>query len=1232
MGALLYVFADHSPSIIVNSSCSDDIDKGVDLSEWAVTTRCDSSRYNSSTIPSEYRFPDAMYATSATTGCPSVSFGFLFRDVVVGDTITAKASVSATSTSVVLPTSRYVVMTMALPVGNTTLTFTFANTMSPLTETVLTDYTYFNCLKATSPPIIETTGLTAMFDPIALNSGVLPVVIQHSTTPPPYTCATNNTGYTCTLDSLPSSNSNFLIRLKLVRSTASSVNYSRKTNITITDIYSKSSSIVITPFVSNSSSQTIPGSIYDCSLDFLFDVCSFIYQAKLTNTAGSTHVYYFNGAPLPFRPISGTPTSGTWLAYYPFVGDGSMEIDRYGSTLKSYVDSSKSIAPMKYKAWTGTAIKPLQLNNVPMWTFTDTSVGEFAKFLIMDETYGGLTSQYSVPYPYGLGKGPLKSLTYTIAKIISPLKSARINLSISYGTNQGPFTVDPISPTTVDNTPPKLLDITYTHFGSYSLIVRVHASDDLSGVYRIVIGKAPYHIDIRQHDLVYGTKFDGYFEVQYNYTELLVQSNTITISDEAENTATFTPTSLLGTTLASALIPIPPSPYTYYPSNITNFEFTQNNVDVSSKIVQNELHFNVVNADKAFRPRMQLFSDNIDREMFAQRYTFEGYYSEELGQYVIPFTMAANTFTGPIEYKIFMHPFNWDPRIVASMVGSKAFLNVTCSNADQSPPFITSIVRTTSSSVDVAKNVQPTFGWIVKVTDATNGFKYGIFEAKSSLDGLTYAAHFDQTNMTSNGEYKISFTLDANCADQKFTFNITLVDTMGFRTSMSSLIVPNVFNTITQPPTSYQVPITVSCSANSEVVIPTIGAFDFQPREINTALGQANRTVAFSLTVADAGSGLSLRHNPTIFLTSMGDEILNISAILTTFSGANATYNFNFTLPYGFGVGGSLVSIYGITDLQLNHLGLSASDLSALTLPFFLNTTFAPLAPILETYSPITDVGGPLTVYGHSFGIDKTKLEAWIYYYDGAGYVTIPTVFFSGTILTFSTAGLPNGAILRVAVNGITSNDLHINSEKPYVEPTLPPLSCPGNPICSGHGRCTEEGCECEAEWSSADCSLNIDTGKIPVTNDTFPTTIFGKSRISVIAVRELDANETIIHNFPLRNWQPSNSSTEDRVTYKYTTLLEERETAITVQIDWFPDPNFSLLIDPGNDGDSGGVCSSKDKGLSKTALIAIILACSLFALAIAVGVGYVMVRKHQKKALKIQMNRSLSSMSTVNH
>eukprot|EP01133_Synstelium_polycarpum_P005876 gene5876-6796_t len=822
-------------------------------------------------------------------------------------------------------------------------------------------------------------------------------------------------------------------------------------------------------------------------------------MAYLNNTGSdSIHVYTFNGAPLPFRPISGTPTRGLWMAYLPLIGPTNIIINLYGPmSITNYADRSFNIP-----------------GNIPMWTFNNTFTGVISKSLILDDTF----IQYSIPYPYGIGNGHFRNMTYSIAKIISPLKSSPVNLTITYGDIQGQF-----------NTIPTSTGVSYRHFGTGSLLARIHASDDMSGVYRVVIGQGPQKIDIRQKDLIYGNKLSGYFEVQYQFTELLVTDSIITIWDEADNYASFSPLSILGDSLNQSIDSIPPLPYSIDINDISSFDFTLNNVDVTSRIIQNQLKFKVANiADtfKEFRPLLELYSDNIDREMFQMPYRFEGYYSEDDGIFIIPFTMMANTFTGPIEYKLFMQPFTWDPRFIASRFGDRAILNVTCSNADQAPPFITSIARILSN-VTVAKDIQPTFGWKIKIQEGSNGFKYGIFEAMSSSDFLPYITRFDQSNMTPDGDYKITFTLGANCPDQAFKYNITLVDTMGFRSSMS-----------------------ISCSANSDTKIPTIISFDFQPRQINTAL--TNTTIIFSLTISDEGSGLSIRHIPTIFLTSLGDEIISVPAVIASYSQATATYIFNYTLPYGFGVGGTLVSIYGIADIQLNHLGLSSSDLSSKSLPFFLNTTFIPLTPILESSSPITNLGGPLTVFGHYFGIDRNNLTAFINYYNTSGFIKISFEFFSGTIITLTTDPIPDGAILRITVNGAKSNDLLINSQKPYVEPTFPPVDCPGSPPCSNLGICSPLGCQCDPGWSNSDCGLKIDISEIPLVNDTVPSTKLGQGKVSVIAINELDTNDNIVHSYTLHDWNTTATISSDRNSNKYTTKLDGRETAVTVQIDWF--------------------------------------------------------------------------------
>eukprot|EP01133_Synstelium_polycarpum_P007621 gene7621-8915_t len=155
--------------------------------------------------------------------------------------------------------------------------------------------------------------------------------------------------------------------------------------------------------------------------------------------------------------------------------------------------------------------------------------------------------------------------------------------------------------------------------------------------------------------------------------------------------------------------------------------------------------------------------------------------------------------------------------------------------------------------------------------------------------------------------------------------------------------------------------------------------------------------------------------------------------------------------------------------------------------------------PYVEIASSVRyNKGGIVTIQGGSFA-DGLTIQI-----GGADCINptahsdqLASCYFAGTV------ALNNGQALfvNVTVDGISGG------EKVFLY-TPEELICPGNPVCSNHGKCVEGQCQCESGWDVLrDCSESGDTGGEPTTGNNGTSIYPGKGSnftTSVTHLREI--------------------------------------------------------------------------------------------------------------------------------
>eukprot|EP01133_Synstelium_polycarpum_P016713 gene16713-19867_t len=231
----------------------------------------------------------------------------------------------------------------------------------------------------------------------------------------------------------------------------------------------------------------------------------------------------------------------------------------------------------------------------------------------------------------------------------------------------------------------------------------------------------------------------------------------------------------------------------------------------------------------------------------------------------------------------------------------------------------------------------------------------------SDLDPLPYTLRLN-TKTTSfvpglNGGATIkgNITLDPMSKTQVFIIDSALTIDAGFNHLDSRN--PNSVNPIANIP-QLQFNYTKTPISTPKTTL-TLKSITQTPGKID--VGAWNRSLSYFLEVNTTGQVFS-RNKPVMYLSSNYNQTLVATCSLV---GATNSYSSmcNFDIPYGWGSTGFSVSVYGWMDLNYNFYGFTPTDLKAIGYAPAIVHSFS---PVLESHSPLSKMGGKLTIMGHS--------------------------------------------------------------------------------------------------------------------------------------------------------------------------------------------------------------------------------------------------------------------------
>ncbi|KAM9996533.1 hypothetical protein ACTFIZ_002347 [Dictyostelium cf. discoideum] len=640
-----------------------------------------------------------------------------------------------------------------------------------------------------------------------------------------------------------------------------------------------------------------------------------------------------------------------------------------------------------------------------------------------------------------------------------------------------------------------------------------------------------------------------------------------------------------------------PSKNDFNPQSISNITFLFNDVNLTNDFGYNIMYLETYNVKLPFEPCLQIKPqwDNITiyGEWVNSRYEFK-------------FFMPPNIIPGAFEYSLNSPSLNY---ILNTELPDEFQLNVISDRIDLMGPIVTTMHKDPSFGVAFIDNENYNISWTFTIKDY-NGFNNGYVVFIGSIDNILYnVSIISPIEFSKEFTYQINITLNNNtCTSQTYSISeMVLYDRYGLNSTFFVKKGPDYnldytpkINPLYSIENKSLFSIETECPIGRSFIQPEIKSFDFEPKSIN--VGSLNRDVTFTYGIS-IGSGI--KEYPIIYLTSTNLQTLKCIDVITT--QINSTFNqykCTLTIPYGFGLPQDIfVNLYGLIGFGA-YFGFSSIKLRDKGYPFLIETSFTVLdsqSPGLITgTSPVSSEGGSFYIYGRfppdadftvefsqGYSLTPSAKSGLIIKVDGVkpsndpytisiknGYsksniftiTPIKIKYFSkckGTPVcggpTHGTCNDLSGCICNWEWEGEDCNSKVINKPQPS--------KCKGTPICGGtnHGTCDDLlGCICNSPWVGVDCNSKVIIVPQPEFNITSPTIVLNETTssdnsetniealINIIAIREIDYNNKVLHIFTFDKWI-YNSNNSKLSTYSSNIINKNGlTTPISVSIEYF--------------------------------------------------------------------------------
>ncbi|KAF2074169.1 hypothetical protein CYY_004514 [Polysphondylium violaceum] len=737
-------------------------------------------------------------------------------------------------------------------------------------------------------------------------------------------------------------------------------------------------------------------------------------------------------------------------------------------------------------------------------------------------------------------------------------------------------------PTVPDSSAPTLDSLEIILLNATHSVLRLGASDSVSGVYCIRASFLPQ--DITKKDLVSGTFNSGIYEVIIP-SKKSIPTDILQVFDYAEFTSTYTNTQL-NFLFDTDFIQMP----SYLLSDVSAFSFSSNQIDVTSS--PNTVILSV-NISQTVQQLQEYTSMSVSVSYsFNKKDLVYATYNPTTRLYEMPLIIPARIPPGPVRYFV---SINNQKEIESDhfigKFGNAAKLNVVNSG----------IIDVLFPIVTVANQVNGQSDPLVWELEF-----YDISGIKAITVGISSEYDVKGKNFTLNpkGEttyqYTLTYPVDpSKCRPMKYwisyVYTEDILGNKGQSVRYSNSDIHPFFKL--EEATSDIISLSATyCTQNIlDTNPPSIISLTILPTT-NTSVQNEQAQVRFQVT---DDTLVSVDHLPVCFFTARDNDIVSVVATVFSNDAGIVEFTCDFVFPFTFGPR-ALLSIYGISDIYFNFIGYTTTSLKALGSNFHPTYTVPSTSGliVIESTSSLEESSAVLYIYGRGFKEDASAKITVEVEMDTEMEILTPTVV-TGSVLVLNSLkpsseykikvveenSLKSSLVVTIKGQGSSSSDSSSSpsssasqsssfefitpspeiSNTPKSTPTLTP-TITQSPSCKtdcgaslGYGVCKGITCVCNSPHSGLDClstvakstiepnvqkpSVNLTLDKSGTTSGDSNKNVQFTSFIGLISISELDngGNDVVSkHIFINDQWinVPSESNDPDVKTNQFKYII----------------------------------------------------------------------------------------------
>ncbi|KAF2078636.1 hypothetical protein CYY_000007 [Polysphondylium violaceum] len=791
---------------------------------------------------------------------------------------------------------------------------------------------------------------------------------------------------------------------------------------------------------------------------------------------------------------------------------------------------------------------------------------------------------YYTSYPFGLTSYDGYKRHYRFPKIYDTSLSV---VSCSVGVPDVYGTTFIVTSTTNDQVPPTLDSLDLILLNETHSVLRIGASDDVSGVFLITVDIISQDLtkrhtgELTKNHLVSGTKLSGVYESIVPFKKSF--TTTVAIYDYAATSTQYDDVTLnfrFGIDLTQSS--------SYQLSDVTELYFTPNNPDVTSNAVDVVFYCNISQTqlqreEYTSVSLMLILSLNNIFNVF-------GTYNQTAGLYQFPFTLPVSTTPGNFRYGLVINnQYGIESSVLISKFGNKANLNIVNTGIiDVSPPIVAQVTQ--------ASTLESPLTWHLLFEDISP-IKKVIVGISSEYDMQGKNFTLDPQNQNSF-QATLTYEIDpAKCRPMKYWISyIYTEDVLG-----------NIGESVRYSNTNFH-PFFKFDYSNADVIsltsaYCTVNILESDPPQLlaltiatttNASIQNVQAQVNFQVT---DGTMVSEDHLPVCYFTDIDNQVLSaVAAIVNNVAGV-VNYKCDFIFPFAFGPK-ALLSIYGLSDIYFNYIGFSTLDLKAISPSFNPVYTVASTISevVIESTSSLEEALDVFYIYGRGFKQGSTVVQLQMDTSLGSSSIDLTPNITTGSVLVLY--NIPQSLEYRVKVTETISQKSSLvlilkgplptdsssstslsssassesqSSQSSSSNPTNTPVTptpivtqTPTPPTCKsdcgaslGYGVCKNTACVCNSPHSGLDCLSTIAKSSIepnthkPSVNVTFDTRTSSSggnptntkstqfsSFIALTSINELEnGGDTIVskHVFNNDKWISIESNSDDDPNVKTT-------------------------------------------------------------------------------------------------